>query len=139
MSGQDRLDAPRVLVVEDNDVIRELVVSQLTGVGFEVVDTGTMTDAIRMAETIGAGALDVVVSDMRLPDGSGDQVVEQIRLIHPATKAILVSGAFGPGSGHRSVPGVVYLEKPFRRQELLEAVGGLLDEERIGGAGHVGG
>lgn len=66
----------RVLVVDDEDVIRELEAEHLRSEGYEVHEAATATDALREAETFHP---EVIVLDVVLPDGSGYDVCRQMK------------------------------------------------------------
>jgi len=67
---------PRILVVEDDASMRNLVAEELQEAGYQVMAAATMGDARdRLAES----APDLVVSDLRLPDGSGIDLLEHVR------------------------------------------------------------
>jgi DNA-binding NarL/FixJ family response regulator len=80
----------RILVVDDHEVVREGLVSSLDRRdGFQVVgQAGTVAEAIATAARI---VPDLVVMDVRLPDGSGIEACREIRSHHPATKVVMLT------------------------------------------------
>jgi DNA-binding NarL/FixJ family response regulator len=117
----------RVLVVDDHEVVREGLVSLLNRRdGFEVVaEAGTVAEAIEQARRFEP---DIVVMDVRLPDGSGIEACREIRAERPATRVLMLtsypdeeavlSAIVAGASG--------YLLKQTRARDLvaaLEAVG----------------
>jgi two-component system response regulator PilR (NtrC family) len=79
-----------VLVVDDEPVLRELVAFILTDKGFHVLEAESGNAAYRM---ICKGYFDVVVSDVRMPDGSGVDLLKRISAMqNPKPQVFLVSG-----------------------------------------------
>lgn len=111
----------RLLLVEDWDEVRELFREILESAGYEVDCTASAADAIAR---VAASRFDLVVSDVRLPDGTGfDIAVEAERR---GTRILLVTGY--PGLMHEmELLGRPHLRKPVRPAELLSAV-----DEQIG-------
>ena len=127
MAG-DQLTRPlRLLIVDDHEVVRQGLVALLDRrEGFEVVaEAGSVAEAIAMARRFEP---DIVVLDVRLPDGSGVEACREIRAERPATKIVMLtsypdeeavlSAIVAGASG--------YLLKQVRARDLvsaLEAVG----------------
>jgi signal transduction histidine kinase/CheY-like chemotaxis protein len=105
----------RVLVVEDEEALRELFRRWLVDAGHEVE---VAADAAAARALLAAGSFDAVVSDVTLPDGSGTEVAALAQA--PGRAVVLMSGrALDPAV----VPdGATTLAKPFGRDELLRAV-----------------
>ena len=68
--------------------------------------------------------MDVVVTDMVMPQMSGRELIEQMQFMAPALPIIRMSGYVRPGNGEAGA----YLQKPFTSQELLRLVKQALDE-----------
>jgi two-component system response regulator DevR len=117
----------RVLVVDDHEVVRQGLVALLDRrQGFEVVaEAGTVAEAIEQARRYEP---DIVIMDVRLPDGSGVEACREIRAERPATRVVMLtsypdeeavlSAIVAGASG--------YLLKQIRARDLvsaLEAVG----------------
>jgi DNA-binding NarL/FixJ family response regulator len=82
--------AIRLLVVDDHEVVREGLVSMLDRrPGFSVVgQAGTVADAVSLAEKLEP---DLVVMDVRLPDGSGIEACRDIRAHRPQTRVVMLT------------------------------------------------
>ncbi len=111
----------RLLVVEDDEDQRRLICDILTGEGFQVVEAAT-AEAARTV--LSASPVDVVISDWKLPDGDGLELLTEIRQAYPATAFLMVTAY---GTIARAVAAVRagaddYLTKPFERQALLMAL-----------------
>lgn len=78
----------RILLVEDHKDYQQLLVSALTAVGHEVVAANSKRSALDVAR---AGAFDVVVCDYRLSDGSGIELMKELKSTH-GLRGICLSG-----------------------------------------------
>jgi CheY-like chemotaxis protein len=110
----------RIMVVEDNDDVREYLASVLTQVGFQVVEAGDGAQALAML--VGGGPVDVLCTDIVMPGGlDGYDVAREARAIQPDLKIIFMSGytdkAAAPANGNSP-----FLAKPLRGAELVETV-----------------
>jgi len=121
-------DRPVVLVIEDDPSTRMLIRHALR----DVVRTdaaSTVADALRMAETL---PYDGLLVDLRLPDGEGTEVVNELRERTPywGVPMVAVTGHSLPeGSGHYLDAGFdAYLAKPFEPNDLRTLVRHLVVE-----------
>jgi DNA-binding NtrC family response regulator len=121
---------PRTLIVDDDPQLRATLRSLLEREGHQV----------ESAETAGAaeaclqeGLYDLVITDLLLPDGSGIEIIKQIRSSTPDTPVIMLTG-------HGSVDTAVdalklgaadYITKPFRDSELLVTIDKALEAGRL--------
>ena len=80
----------RVLVIDDDLIVRELISDMLEAAGYEAVTAATAREALEvfMDEQIG-----LVVSDIVMPDLSGLELLEEMRLHRPSLPVVLVTGA----------------------------------------------
>lgn len=120
----------RVLVVEDDPDIRDLISMRLVLVGHRVIG---MPDATMALDTIDVmGAPDAYVLDVGLPDIDGFELLGRLRAVaESVTPAVFVS-AWGQDSYIRRGQelGAAYLTKPFAAHMLIEAVDGALTGRR---------
>lgn len=110
---------PRVLVVEDEDSLRDFFVLDLRSAGFEVLEAhdGEAASAFLTTE-----AVDAVLSDVKMPKKSGIELLEEVRAHRNPAKPIfvLISGASTLAIDDIYAHGVnVFLEKPFKRHHLV--------------------
>ena len=107
-----------VLVIEDEDVLRQAVATILRKRGLHVIEAGdgaTGTELFRNNQTM----IDAILLDMTLPIVTGPEVFEAICHVRPDVKVILTS-AYGPDSfGGKQTPWA-YIRKPYRTSELIE-------------------
>lgn len=129
MSGEKR-GSGRILVVEDDSDQRRLVAGILQSQGYEVGQAGDLT-AARAA--LSGAPVDLVLSDWKLPDGNGTELLAEVRQ-GSEPPAFMVVTAYGTIA--RAVEAVRlgaddYLAKPFERQALLMAVDKVLASKRL--------
>jgi DNA-binding response OmpR family regulator len=127
-----RHEPPRVLVAEDDDAMRALVVDVLRKDGLDVVeacDGGRLLVTLAREITADGGGdlVDLVVSDVRMPVCTGMQILEQLRAAHRLVPYILIT-AFGDSACQHRVRslGALLIDKPFDVAELRAAVSCLL-------------
>jgi DNA-binding NtrC family response regulator len=111
----------RILVIDDERVLRELMREILERRGHETIGAETPT---RVLELLTDDALDLVVSDILMPGLSGFDLLDEIRARRPSLPVILVTGAGTQENLNEAVrrgaAGVVI--KPFSHAELSDAV-----------------
>jgi signal transduction histidine kinase len=111
-----------VLLVEDEEGVRRASCRILTEAGYDVVEAASGPEAL---ERFGAQPVDVLVSDVVMPGGlSGPDLADQLRLLQPQLRVVLVSGYSRDHLDQRgSLPdGTQLLRKPFLATALVEAV-----------------
>ena len=118
-----------ILVVEDDDAVREIVVEMLRDLGFRTREAGTGQEALALLE---AEAPDLVLSDVVLPGGQdGAQLAREVSRLHPHLPVLLMSGYPREALAHREGMGEVeLLSKPYSKVALGRAVARLLDGSR---------
>jgi DNA-binding NarL/FixJ family response regulator len=101
MSGEKLATRTRVLLVEDQADFRRLMVALLARQpDLEVVaQAGSLTEARRHAETV---VFDVAVLDLGLPDGSGADLISDLRGLNPGAAVLILSASLDPASLERA-------------------------------------
>jgi DNA-binding NtrC family response regulator len=120
----------RVLLVEDNEVFRRPLHRALEAAGFEVFAAPSAEDALAVLDEM---AVDLLLTDHRLPGMTGVQLVAQLRTTHPAL-AIIVMTAYATVESAveaRRCGADDYLVKPFEVPDLLRAVDRVLDQQKL--------
>lgn len=115
--------APRVLVVDDNRLVRELFVSFLAAQGARCRSAATGVEALaRVAEE----PPDAVVLDLALPDGDGTDLVPRLRATAPRVRIVGASAHAGAEDRRRALAAGMdaFLVKPVQLPELWAAVAG---------------
>jgi PAS domain S-box-containing protein len=121
------LRARRVLVVEDDGDVREMLVEMLEHLGCTVMAAESGPQALAMLEK--GAAVDVVVSDVLMPDGmSGFQLAEQIRARLPHLAIVLTSGMAGSTTtAEAAEDNLPVLRKPYRFEDMSQAIEAAID------------
>jgi PAS domain S-box-containing protein len=111
----------RVLLVEDEEVIRMVTEDNLADLGHTVNACGTVEEALALLEHT---AVDVLLTDINLPGRSGTDLAALARQRRPGLRVIFVSGYYA-GSQLKQKSGlsdIVYLQKPYSRENLANAL-----------------
>jgi len=119
-------DKPRILVVEDNEDVRELAESMLGAAGYAVVSAPSGERALELLE--GDRKIDLLFTDVIMPGGmNGLQLAERVRERRPETPILITTGYMEelPSPTGRTQP-LDVLSKPYRQEELLSRVRAIL-------------
>jgi DNA-binding NtrC family response regulator len=135
LEPEDRARA-RVLVVEDDAAMRDLLVEELSDAGFAVESASggrTGVERVRRAGPSGEGGIDVVVSDLRMPDLDGFDLLRDLKAGESSPHVIVIT-AFG--SIVTAIKAVKlgaydYITKPFEIEALVLAVEKALTERGL--------
>jgi CheY-like chemotaxis protein len=120
----DARSAPaRVLVVEDEALIRMLATEYLQEAGVKVDVAISGTDALNKLRLI-PGGVDAVIIDIGLPDRTGDALVRELRSIYPSLPVVIASGRGREDVQNllKGMPRITFLNKPYTADELRAAV-----------------
>jgi two-component system cell cycle sensor histidine kinase/response regulator CckA len=112
-----------ILLVEDEEGLRALNARGLASRGYTVVEAGNGIEAIREIEARD-GAVDLVVSDVVMPEMDGPTLLKELRSRNPNLKMILVSG-YAEDAFEKNLPEggqFVFLAKPFTLKQLVATV-----------------
>jgi len=120
--GPEKCDAT-ILLVEDDDIVRNLTGRVLTSLGYRVLAARGGENALRIMEDR-RGDIDLVLTDIVMPGMSGRELFERVGALHPGVKVIYMSGYSDDeaGKGDDAEPEAGFLRKPFSRDELAKAV-----------------
>jgi PAS domain S-box-containing protein len=117
-----RVGTQTVLVVEDEDGLRELAKRLLLRQGHTVLVAANADEALRLFEA--NQSIDVLLTDVVMPGASGPELTRQLIEQRPALKVIYMSGYTEDAIVHHGVlkPGIAFLNKPFTSQTLGEKI-----------------
>lgn len=125
-SASERLDRRErrvrtILVADDDEQVRALVWEMLAIEGFRVVPARNGAEALEVLEQHGEG-IDVLLADVVMPRLGGRELAAKAAIVAPHVKVLFVSG-YGDNDDFRAeFPDAEVLEKPFTRQQLVDAV-----------------
>ncbi len=117
-----------ILVIEDDVLILQQLMAQLTGLGYRVITASAGPPALDILR--GRSDIDLLLTDVILPGGmNGRQIADAARVIHPDLKVLFTSGYSENAIVHhgRLDSDVNFLGKPYRRSELAAKVREVLD------------
>jgi two-component system nitrogen regulation response regulator NtrX len=118
-------DRPLILVIDDDDTLRQNCLDLLGSRGYRTLGAATVGEGLRV---FGERRPAAVLLDLKLPDGTGLDVLRELQRRSPVTPVVVISG-------YGSVPDAVeamrlgaaeYLEKPVARERLFDVVGKVL-------------
>lgn len=117
----------RALVVEDDQILRRALVRALRAWGVETHEACDVKSAHKLLRL----EPDLVVTDVRLPDGTGHEVARRAARLHTAPFIVAMSGEASPEEAFALARASVqvYLEKPFTVEELQARIGAIRSRE----------
>ena len=115
----------KVLVVDDDTPLREMLASTVEMFGYEAAQAGSIQEAL---EELKQGPIDLVMLDVKLPDADRHLGLERLRVVYPQLKVILVTGNVDDDleKQTKALGAVGYLSKPFLMEELQEVLAKVL-------------
>ncbi|HTY80158.1 MAG TPA: response regulator [Candidatus Bathyarchaeia archaeon] len=117
----------RILLVDDDPLITDLVVDMLAMEGYDVE---TASDGLEALERLQGQRFDLIVTDLHMPKLDGAAFYRELRerQAHPLKKIIFLSGTTGGSPEHKAVmeSGAPMLLKPFNVNDLIELVRSVL-------------
>ena len=103
-----------ILIVDDDELVRRVVKELLEDLNFSVIETKSAREALElMRDRI---QLDLVISDVNMPEMDGLQLVQELKSMRPSLPIILMSGRPFKDQNYP------FLAKPFTRQGLLARI-----------------
>ena len=115
---------PRVLLAEDEFLIRAVMVDALDALGLGCIEAATGQDALDVVA--GPESLSAIIVDIGLPDMSGEKVIEAACRQRPGVPVIRCSGAATPAGAARA--GVHVFPKPYSAVDLSKFVASLVNQ-----------
>jgi signal transduction histidine kinase/CheY-like chemotaxis protein len=121
--------AEAILVLEDDISVRHISVRVLRGLGYEVIEAATGNDARRLLSENGGRKVDLLLTDLVMPQTSGRRFADALRAVHPNIKVLFISGYLEESlqPSERCTPGMFFLPKPFDSEQLAAKVREALD------------
>ena len=124
-----------ILLVEDDDALRELTNSVLSASGYKILTASRPEDAERICQE--QSAIDLLVTDVVMPGGSGHALAGRLTEQRSGMKVLYMSGYSNDLVSSRGLiaPGAAFLEKPFTPSALRAKVREVLDSSHSASAG----
>jgi two-component system, cell cycle sensor histidine kinase and response regulator CckA len=126
----EAISGQRILLVDDEDMIRQLMARVLEGQGFSVLQAEDGKSAIK---TFSENSVDLVVLDMIMPGMKGEEVLKALRAISPEVKVMVSSGFMSEEQRDRLKEFGIedFLDKPYREEDVLSSIRRLLIKGKI--------
>jgi CheY-like chemotaxis protein len=117
-----------VLFVEDEEIVRDLGVRILKGLGYKVMQASNGDEAIARAMEYG-GRIDLLMTDVVMPGMHGRELANRLTGIRPETRVLFTSGYTDNAIVHHGVldEGVSFIGKPYSPSALAKKVRDVLD------------
>jgi CheY-like chemotaxis protein len=123
-----------VLIVEDEDAMREVTRRILARNGYQVITATSGAEALQLAARQDQ-EIHLLITDVIMPQMLGREVADRIRATRPAIRTLYMSGYAHPVLASQGTlePGVILLEKPFTEPGLLDKIKEVLDPHQPAG------
>ncbi len=123
----------KILIVDDEPNIREILGHLLECIGHTPIEAGSGLEALKLCDE---GDLDVVITDLTMPDFSGMELIREIRANYPDIRIVAVSGNSDryPGDGlfaAKQAGASATVQKPFALNDIRDAIDLVLSPIRI--------
>lgn len=125
-----KAESKRILVVDDEEAVREILAEGLESFGYEAVAVGSAAQAL---ERLRSGGVDLVLTDIEMPGGSGMVLLRRVKELVPDLDVVMVTGVV---DAHTAIEAIRrgasdYLTKPFNLDEVQIVVERTLDKRRL--------
>src|SRR5262245_48479752 len=100
---------PRILLVDDNTVVRDMLVDLVESLGYKADAAGSGAEALALFDR---GRYDIVLTDLLMPGMSGWEVLTAVRQRDPQMPVLVITGTPAIGDPRAALPGVAVLKKP---------------------------
>ena len=118
-----------ILVLEDDISVRHISVRMLRGLGYQVIEAANGDDAQRLLSENAGRKVDLLLTDLVMPQMSGRRFADSLRAAHPNIKVLFISGYLEESlqPSDRCEPEMFFLPKPFDADQLAAKVREALD------------
>ena len=130
VTEQHQSGGETILVVEDEKAVRDLTVRMLRHLGYQILTASSGAEALALGKSH-VGKIDLLLTDVVMPNMSGRQLADQLLKVRPETKVLYLSGYTENTVVHHGVldKGVDFLPKPFTRENLSKKLREILGRE----------
>ncbi len=117
------LGSGRVLVLDDEHMVRKVISRMLSNHGFQVTAASHGAEARGAFQAAGErAAFDVLVTDLSLGNENGEEIAAELQALRPQLKVLFVSGLAQAPVPVTGKTGTAHLAKPFSSRQLVQAV-----------------
>lgn len=133
----DTTGTETILVAEDDEPVRKIIVKTLRGKGYQVLEAANGMEALK-AVGDHPQPIDLLLTDVMMPKMNGKDLAERMVMTHNSIKVLFMTGySNGVLDGQDDIPsGMVLLQKPFSSALLTQRIREMLDEKT--GSGSIG-
>ena len=130
MAQKNKFSDLKVLVVEDDDLLRRVIYDSLVSCDCEVMAADSLHDARKLLSTEG---FDVMISDMRLPDGDGLALMKEQKEEHPEMEAVVMTAYANVDTAVEAIKAGAfdYLSKPFEDGQLFKILRNIGEKNKL--------
>jgi DNA-binding NtrC family response regulator len=113
--------SPRILVVEDDAAMRDLLADELREAGFEIVTAADGNEALAQLDAVDVNA---VVTDLQMPGLSGDRLLDAVRAHKPQLPVVIITAYGTIDTAVRTIKAGAFhfLPKPFPMEQLVATI-----------------
>ncbi|MBD3258417.1 response regulator, partial [candidate division GN15 bacterium] len=111
----------RILVVDDDPTLLNLLVDTLTSIGYESVAATDGIEAVEILQSEGQSPFDLMITDVKMPKMDGVGLLRRVRRVYPDMPVVFITGVAGPEIIAEASPDG-YLSKPFRIGHLEDLI-----------------
>ncbi len=128
VAATDRANGETILLVEDEAPLRELLQDTLESIGYKVFPAANGTEALEIERQLD-GHLDLLLSDVLMPGITGIELADRLRDRRRGLNVLIMSGYLqrDPSTAVQIPDYAEYIQKPFQRQNLAQAIRRMLD------------
>jgi CheY-like chemotaxis protein len=109
-----------ILLVDDNDDVREITALLLRDGGYNVLEASSGSAALHLLDA--NHAIDLLVVDFAMPKMSGTELIERVRATHPELRSVLITGYDYHPQINKILANEMVIRKPFTADPLVFAV-----------------
>ncbi len=120
----------KILVIDDEEIICHLLEDSLSAQGYTVITAQSGTEALKKVKQ---ESFDMVITDIRMPDVTGIQILEEVKKINPQTLVIIMTAFASVKTAQEAIRkgAYDYITKPFEKGELDFAVKRAMEARRL--------
>lgn len=120
-----------ILIIDDDEKIRDILISMLKMLGYEMLEAKNIESALYIANTY-TKDIDLIISDIVMPGMSGPALFNKIKQIRPESKVLYISGYTDNVISHHGIldKGINFIQKPFTIQALSRKIREVIEKTK---------